>query len=59
MTISKLAYIKKVAYVDDIKLKRWFKRVFTMTLALPDDVEEFWGKVVMDEYETLRNIIQS
>ena len=46
----------QVAYGDDPKLQRWFKKVFTMALISPDDVDEFWEKVIMAEYETLKGL---
>ena len=44
----------QVDYGDDPNLQRWFKKVFTMALISPDDVDEFWEKVIMAEYETLK-----
>ena len=46
----------QVDYGDDPNLQRWFKKVFTMALISPDDVDEFWEKVIMAEYETLKGL---
>ena len=45
----------KEAYDQDENLRKWFKKLFTMALISPDDVDEFWEKVIVSEYDVLKS----
>ena len=47
------------AYDQDENLRKWFKKLFTMALISPDDVDEFWEKVIVSEYDVLKSSYSS